>query len=217
MRKLLTATVLLAAPFLVVSSVTSAEPFAFGSIVSLDDMHAFGRRHIKLGTTRDVVRQVFVTQGDAKRYAHPDQGGVEKYVYDINLCRLYVWRWNISANYDAADSLTQLYVNGEPVHARGDRSVDLAGRSEAAGANQAIYKVDMPRPEADRGENSLAFLLFDTNTNSRSTNDEFIMGAGPSRADPRNLGRMHAYQVEWWRSIFAKEGSKVVDYSGQCP
>jgi hypothetical protein len=200
-----------------ISAAPLAAEFSFAAVVSLEEMHAFGRRSVKLGSPRDAVRQIFVSQGGAKRYSHPDQDGVEKYVYDINLCRLYVWRWNISANYDAGGRLTQLYVNGEPVHANGDPAIDVAARAKGGGSNQAIYRGAMPRPEADRGESSLAFILFDTDTRSRSTSDEFIMGAGPSRADPRNLGKLHTYEVEWWRSIFAKEGPKVVKYAGACP
>ncbi len=199
------------------SAAPLAAEFSFSAIVSLDEMHAFGRRHVKLGMSQDAVRQIFVGQGGAKRFSHPDQSGVEKYVYDINLCRLYVWRWNISANYDAGGLLTQLYVNGEPVHAGGDAAIDAVARAGNGGDNQAIYRGAMPRPEADRGESSLAFILFDTDTRSRSTSDEFIMGAGPSRADPRDLGSLHTYEVEWWRSIFAKEGPRVVDYAGDCP
>jgi hypothetical protein len=194
-----------------------AQEFSFADIVSLDDMHSFARRDVPLGTTRDAVRAIFVRQGGAERFAHPELPGVEKYVYDINLCRLYVWRWNISANFDAAGALTQIYVNGETVHSLGDPPIDTEERAREAEDRTSISLVTMPRPEADQGENVLSFILIDLDTESSRETDEFIMGAGPSRADPNNLGFLHAYSVEAWRSIFAEETPRIVDYRGVCP
>jgi hypothetical protein len=214
---LLTIRLIYLAIFLVLAAPVAAAPFSFSGYISLGDMQAFARKQAPLGSARDAVRQIFVSEGGAKRYAHPDQKGVEKYVYDVNLCRIYVWRWNLSANYNAAGKLTQLYVNGEPVHRRGDPLIDPMSRAKS-GVKQAILKGTLPRPQASRGERSLAFLMLDLDTGSSSTSDEFITGAGPTRADPANLGMMHAYgNVEYWRSIFAKEGPKVIEYSGKCP
>ncbi len=184
--------------------------------MSLEDMQTYLRSHAPLGSTRASVRAVLVDEGQARRFQHPERKGVEKYVYDINLCRIYIWRWNISANYDDAARLTQVYVNGEPVHSRGDPLLEVEMGKD--GRMKSILEVSMPRPEADRGESSLAFFVLDTDAGTREIGDEFIIGAGPSRADPSNLGTLHAYSnVERWRSIFSEEAPPIVPYSGTCP
>ena len=107
-------------------------------------------------------------------------------------------------------------MNGDPVHARGDSPATPESRS-VAGHEQAILKGSRPRPEASKGESQLAFLMYDVDTNSNRTSDEFIMGAGPSNADPHNLGKMHTYQAERWRSIFDDEKARsVVPFTGSC-
>lgn len=192
----------------------SAAEFQFQSVVSLDEMSIRLREAAALGTPRASIRDLFVEQGQAALYAHPERANVEKYVYDINLCQLYVWRWNISANYDGRGLLTQVFLNGEPVHGAGE-----PGRqpSKKANAKQAIRKAWRERPEASRGENMLAFTIYDIDVASNATDDEFIIGGGPTRADPRNLGTMHVYNAERWRSIFDAEPAKaVVPYAGNC-
>lgn len=194
-----------------------AADFSFHSVVSLDEMHASLQNAFPLGASRSDLAATLETAG-ARHYAHPDLEGVDKWVYDINLCRLYVWRWNISANFDPAGSLTQLFVNGEPLHAAGDEPRDAKAIAAGNGKKQAIYKGSLPRPEADRGESVLAFIMLDVDTGARKASDEFVMGAGPTRADPANLGRMHAYNTELWRSIFDGDRARsVTDYSGTCP
>ncbi|RYE08180.1 MAG: hypothetical protein EOP22_14600 [Hyphomicrobiales bacterium] len=213
---------LLAAILSIVALLAMAAPgraadFSFHTIKTLDAMAASLKRAFPLGSDRAALHATFDGAG-AKRYKHPDLAGVEKWVYDINLCKFYVWRWNISANFDAAGALTQLFVNGEPVHARGDKPRDVQAIAASNGKQQAIYHGSLPRPEASEGDNVLAFLMFDVDTNSRKASDEFVTGAGPSRADPANLGRMHAYTTELWRSIFDGDRARsIAAYAGECP
>ena len=196
---------------------SSAAAFSFRSIETLEAMRAELKRSFPLGAPRSALDTTFREAG-ARHYAHPDLAGVDKWVYDINLCSLYVWRWNISANFDAGAALTQIFVNGEPVHGRGDKLRDAATVAAGNGKKQAIYEGRLPRPEASKGESVLSFIMFDVDTGSRKASDEFITGAGPTRADPRNLGKLHAYTTELWRSIFDGDRAKsVVDYAGDCP
>jgi hypothetical protein len=208
---------LVAAAALALAVPAAAADFSFHAIVSLDAMQSTLKRTFSLGATEAAIDGTFRAAG-AKRYKHPDLPGVEKWVYDINLCRTYVWRWNISANFDTAGELTQIFVNGEPVHARGDKPRDASEIAASNGKPQAIYKGTLPRPEASLGENSLAFIMFDVDTTSNKASDQFVNGAGPTRADPIDLGSLHVYNTELWRSIFdGDRANSVVDFSGTCP
>ena len=104
-----------------VASAHGQSSFQFESVTTLDDMQRFMRSNFPLGADRASLRKSFIEQGKATLKTHPTQIGVEKYLYDINLCSYYVWRWNISADFDSSGKLLQAYVNGEPVHAAGDR------------------------------------------------------------------------------------------------
>ncbi len=201
-----------------ISSLSAADRFQFESFVTLDDMRAYLTRTFPLGSDRSDVRRHFVKQGNARMHAHPQRKNIEKYVYDINLCKIYVWRWNISANYTSAGKLTQIYLNGEPIHPSGDKLRDPKAVAKP-GAIQQILKVRKPRPEASKGEKVITFILYDLDKSIKQADDEFIAGAGPSRADPNNLGRMKAYAgLERWRTIFDSEPARaVVLYHGTCP
>ena len=99
------------------SPASSADPpksFQYEAFVDLDDMRHFLESQFPPGSARAGLRKSFVDDGKGTLVIHPTQAGVEKYVYDINLCRYYVWRWNISADYDASGHLLQSYLNGEP-------------------------------------------------------------------------------------------------------
>lgn len=196
----------------------TAETFRFEAYPSLDAMRAYVIDGLPLGTTRDVARQIFVNDGGAMLHQHPARASIEKYTYNINLCRLHVWRWNISANFDSAGKLTPAYINGEPAFPAGDpaRTPETVGYGSQ---NAAILQGTKPRPEADRGESSVSFLLLDIDRTSDNVDDGFVAGVGPSRADPANMGRAKAYtDVEHWRSIFDDEGNEpVAEYTGRCP
>jgi hypothetical protein len=196
-------------------SVATAADFRFESITGLEDMRGELERRVPLGTARESVRTAFVEQGGATLYVHPKRTTVEKYVYDINLCAIYVWRWNISANYDQEGRLTQIFLNGEPIHAAGEAARTPAKKPGAK--EERILKAWRSRPEASKGESRLAYLVYDLDSGSDDVDDEFVAGAGPSRADPNDLGIVYAYEVERWRSIFDDEpAAAVVPYGGEC-
>lgn len=193
-------------------------PFRFDTVVSLDDMRALIRREAKMGTPQDEIRRIFVAEGGATLIVHPTSSGTEKYVYDINLCQLYVWRWNISADYSADGALREIYVNGEPVF--DPATIDplmpkIADKPEKRGGG--VYMVQRPRPEASKGENSLGYVLIDADGDRSTTGDQILAGGGPTRADPKNPGTLHGYKVAPWRSIFDHDEIPIMPYGGACP
>ena len=181
-------------------------------------MQRFVRSNFPLGADRASLRKAFVEQGKATLKTHPTQIGVEKYLYDINLCSYYVWRWNISADYDSSGKLLQAYVNGEPVHAAGTPKKDSKIATIAQpGKTAGIFRTERLRPEASKGEKQLGAIVADADSNLRTIDDQILMGAGPTRADPANLGTMKAYEVEPWRSIFdIDDADRIVPYAGDC-
>jgi len=190
--------------------------FQFESIVSTDEMQKVIQENFPLGSSKASLRKQFVSEGSATLKLHPTQAGVEKYIYDINLCSYYIWRWNISADYDANDHLLQAYVNGEPVFASGKqkKNVDTFAKTGKA----AILKMQRPRPEAVKGEKELAFIMLDADGDPSTIDDQVLNGGGPTRADPFNMGFVHVYiNVEPWRSIFDFDAAeKIVNYQGDC-
>jgi hypothetical protein len=94
------------------------------------------------------------------------------------------------------------------------RFADLLARSGKA----SIYKKTRPRPEASEGETQLAYLLLDGDSDLSTTDDQVLTGAGPSRADPHDLGPVHHYvNIEPWRSIFDSDRAEhIVPYDGSC-
>lgn len=159
----------------------------------------------------DSLRNTFVEMGKATLKPHPTWSGVEKYIYDVNLCGYYVWRWNISADYDAGGRLLEAYVNADPVFNEHKPKIP-------EGKKAKIYKSARPRPEADKGESSLAYLLYDGDGNLATPDDQMVIGAGPSRADPVKPGKMTVYNgVEPWRSIFDDdEAAQIASFPGDC-
>ena len=163
------------------------------------------------------MRRTFVNDGKATLKLHPMQKGVEKYIYDINLCSYYIWRWNISADFDSDGHLVQAYLNGNPVLKDGRPKRDFRLKA-TPGKKQTIYKVQRPRPEATKGEKFLAFILYDLDSDLKTIDDQSLIGAGPSRANPINMGRMITYtEVEPWRSIFDFDhADRIAPYTGDC-
>lgn len=200
------------------STVASADStFTFESVVSLDEMSSLVKSKIPLGTSRANVQRVFVEEGRATLKVKAGGYGVEKYIYDIDLCHYYTWRWNISADYDANNLLRQAYVNGNIIFPNGNQKKDIPKVAED-GKKASIYRVQRPRPEAYKGESSLGFLLFDRDSDPKTTDDQALIGAGPSRADPMNMGKLVTYtDVDPWRSIFDFDAAdRVVPYQGDC-
>ncbi|WP_426194871.1 hypothetical protein [Massilia sp. DWR3-1-1] len=199
------------------TAAAAAPPFAFEAVTTLDEMASLIRARLPLGSASATVRRTFVEEGHASLKTRAGAPGIEKYLYDIDLCHYYVWRWNISADYDEQGRLLQAYVNGNIVFPNGAPKVIISKVAEA-GKKAAIYRAQRPRPEAYKGEKSLGFLLFDRDGDLASTDDQALMGAGPSRADPANMGTMVVYsEVDPWRSIFdADPAGRIHPYAGRC-
>ena len=196
------------------SSRKELDHFTFESLISLEEMEQFIRIELPLGTNRDAVRSTFVNAGRATLKIHPTQSGVEKYIYDINLCEYYIWRWNISADYDTAGGLLQAYVNAFPVFPDGKPPRDPR-QGIPPDQSAAIYEVPRPRPEARKGESSLKFLLFTNDPSHKIIDDQLFIGGGPTRADPLNMGTLKIAKGEPWRSIFDFDDTAfIAPYSG---
>jgi hypothetical protein len=191
--------------------------FAFESVTTLDEMSSLVRTTFPLGTSRSTLRHAFVDEGRATLKVKADDPGVEKYIYDIDLCHYYVWRWNISADYDASGKLRQAYVNGDIVFPGGTPKNAPSKVAEDA-TKASIVWAQRPRPEAYKGENSLGFLLYDRDGDQRTANDQSLIGAGPSRAHPSNMGKLTTYtDVDPWRSIFDFDAAdRIVPFNGDC-
>jgi hypothetical protein len=198
-------------------SAQSGIPFQFESLHTLDDMATYLREHFPLGSSRNDLRRAFVTEGHATLKASPNEAGVEKYIYDINLCGYYIWRWNVSTDYDSDGKLLQAYVNGNMVFPDGKPKKTVPKVAEE-GKKASIFRAQRPRPEASKGETSVGFILFDRDSDLRTTNDQAAIGAGPSRADPVNFGKLTTYtDVDPWRSIFDSDSAdRIVPYQGDC-
>ena len=200
----------IAAAVAVQSASVAAAPFRFEAEVSYDDMKAVIAQTFSTTSTRHQVRAIFVDQGGATSITHPRQTNVEKYIYDINLCGYYVWRWNISADYRQDGTLDQIYINGMP-QLGGAPAPDLPTKGP-------FYTITPPRPEAWKGEKELKAVVADRDGNPGTTDDmEILTGVGPTRADPLDMGRAVNEPGVVWRSIFDFDKAKfVAPYTGDC-
>lgn len=191
--------------------------FNFESVVSLEEMNSLIQSNFPLGTARTVVRRAFVEEGQATLKVLPGSLEIEKYLYDIDLCHYYIWRWNISADYDSSDQLRQAYINGNIVFPDGN-PLRIVPKEAEDGKKASIYRLQRPRPEAYEGETSLGFVLFDRDSDLATIEDQALIGFGPSRADPKYMGTMVDYsEVDPWRSIFDFDAAdRIVPYQGDC-
>lgn len=191
--------------------------FTFEAVQSLDEMAALIRARYPLDTPRGTVRTQLVEQGHATLKESGTEPGTEKYLYDINLCGYYVWRWNISADYDTEGRLRQAYVNGNLVFADGTPK-RASPKQRIAQGRSSISRLMRQRPEASKGESVLSAMVLDLDGNAATTGDQYLMGAGPSNPDPLNMGKMLVYmEVDPWRSIFdADAAERIVGYQGDC-
>ncbi len=196
----------------------AASRFQFETVVSLNDMQHMIQSTFALGSDRQTLRETFVTEGRGTLVANRSHPDTEKYMYDINLCSYYVWRWNISADYDPQGRLQQAYVNGEPVFSTG---IQKRSAQDLPAGHQRIVKGTRLRPEASKGESSLSFVALEADDPSHLSTQwigDLVIGGGPTRADPVNMGTVHAYaSVDLWRSIFDPEAADAIhDYQGGC-
>lgn len=194
-----------------------AQSFEFEKISDLSAMTSYIQSNLPLGTSRENMQKTFVQEGGATLIAHPQNSLLEKYIYDINLCSWYVWRWNISALYDQSGKLQQAYMNGEHVFAAGPQIKSFAKKENKDG-KMSITKVMTPRPAASKGESQLASIVYDEDGDLKTLEDQELMGAGPSRVDPLNMGKMHVYKINSiWGSIFDHDKAKsIASYQGNC-
>ncbi len=192
-----------------------AADFRFEDIKTLDDMRVYIERNYPLGSSREDVRTAFVSQGHAKAFVRASDSKTEKYLYDINLCDQYIWRWNISADYDGSGHLLQVYINGRRVFMSGKPAPTLDYED---GAHTAVIEAMRSRPEAVHGENRMPYTAFDRDGNPRTIDDQFVTGYGHAAADPKRLDESAMYkEVELWRSIFDRdEVDAIVPYDGVC-
>jgi len=190
--------------------------FRFEAFLTLDDMRTYLKSHDPVGSSRTRMRQMLIEEAHGTLFVHPTNPHIEKYVYDINLCDYYIWRWNISADFDDGGRLLQTYVNGEPLF--GSDSANKKAADLAKTGKASIFKISRPRPQAFKGESKLAYLLLDGDGDLKSTDDQVLTGPGPSRADPYDLGKIHSYaNVDPWRSIFdSDEVAHIAPYTGNC-
>jgi hypothetical protein len=189
--------------------------FRFHSVDSIEAMHALIRAELPPGSARERARAMFVAAGGGTLFAHPVRRDVEKYVYDIDLCGYYVWRWNVSADFDGRGRARQMYVNGEPVFKDGPS--DRFDPSAKPGKKQSILRMSRARPQAAKGEASLAYILYDLDSDLGTITDQQLLGGGPSRPHLPDMGKMRVYKVDPWRSIFdADEVPVIAAYSGDC-
>ena len=206
--------VILCLGLLMAGTAARAADFRFEDIKTLDDMRVFIERNYPLGSSRADVRAAFVTQGHAKGFVRTSDRRTEKYLYDINLCDLYIWRWNISADYDDGGHLLQAYVNGRRVFMSGKPAPQLDYED---GAHTAVIEAMRSRPEAVHGESRMPYTAFDRDGNPRTTDDQFVTGYGHAAADPKRLDESSMYkEVELWRSIFDRDEAPIVPYDGFC-
>lgn len=201
-----------------ISTDPGAMPFDFMDIKTLGEMEAFLKEKFPIGTNRSALHKVFVEDGKATLLAHPRYAGVEKYLYDINLCYYYIFRWNISADYDKAGKLERLYLNGNEIYGAQDPIIATALKDKVDSyVKQRIIKVQRPRHEAYKGEKSIAGLIYDRDGDLGTADDQKAITAGPSRADPMDMGEQVMYHdVLPWRSILDHDNALYVGKTKHC-
>jgi|GEM_PF-1827974 len=201
-----------------ISTDPGAMPFDFMDVKTLDEMEAFLKAKFPPGTDRSALRRIFVEEGKATLFPHPRYPGVEKYIYDVNLCYYYIFRWNISADYGKDQKLERLYLNGREIYGAQDPIIATALTDKVnTYVKQRIIKVKRPRPEAYKGETSIAGLIYDRDGDLGTGDDQKAMTAGPSRADPMDMGQEVIYSdVLPWRSILDHDNALVVGKTKHC-
>ncbi len=202
---------LILAALLLPQPAMAAPAFSFESVIAYNDMRNWVGSRFQLGSDRDDLRKVFVEEGKATQVSRPGRDGSEKYIYDINLCGFYIFRWNISADYDDGGKLLQAYVNGLPVFMAGKAKLEPAG----LGGKTVYDSASRERPHVKKGKKRVTFTRLDVDGDIETLDDQFATGHGPSRADPFFLDANVSYNnVEVWRSIYdADDTGTIADYT----
>lgn len=189
--------------------------FSFDDIQNVPQMEQYIRDRVGLGTPKEEVERIFVLQGRATPRKHPRIPGLVKYLYDINLCQYYVFRWNISVDYDSKDKVVQVHLNGTPVFPEG---LMRPAPAVAPGTKAKIIRATRDWPQAKKGAKQLNYMLFDADGNTDTVDDQTITGLGASRVDPANFGEGIRYSdIPLWRSIYDDDLSNDIgEYKGSC-
>lgn len=193
----------------------AAERFSFHAIRTVPQMEQYIIDNLPLGSTRDQVQRIFVLQGRATLKNHPTQKNTEKYLFDINLCEYYVFRWNISADYDDKGTLIQAYINGIPVFAEGYKA---ARPQPKDGEKSKIIRATRDWPQAKKGGRQLQYMLYDADGDEKTVDDQRIVGLGATRVDPADFGEgIRFNDIELWRSIYDEDlSNEIADYQYSC-
>ena len=206
----------LALSLLLASPAAASERFRYDNIQTLEAMQKYIRKNFPVGSPREAVQKAFVLQGHGSLRHHPSKKGTEKYLYDINLCKYYVWRWNIAADYDAEGKLQQAYVNGLAVFDGAPKWKPLEIGTRAG--KTSLSRMSRDWPQATKGAKQVYFMLLDLDGNYNTVDDQSLRGSGPSRADPADFGGLVSYnEVDPWRSVFDDDlADDIYDYKGDC-
>ena len=102
-------------------SARAAEPFDFQNYKDPLELAAYLRQTLPVGTSKESAERTLVTEGQATAYPMPFDPQTIVYLYDVNLCDKYVWRWNVNAKYDATGILEDLYLYDQNIHDPGKK------------------------------------------------------------------------------------------------
>jgi hypothetical protein len=177
------------------------------------DMEVFLVSRFPVGSPQQTIEAALVKEMGATAFSHPHFPRIRKYVYDINLCQMYIYRWNISADYDAQGRLVQMYLNGRPVH---QGAPDFKIADTYKNEHAMIQHQRKERPEASMGEYVLHYVALDRDGDVNTLYDQRIMGAVATRANPYDMGKLRSYEVDGWRSIFDSSTVPINNFNGDC-
>lgn len=190
-----------------------AASFRFENYPSLDAMREFIIAKFPPGTKRDAMRKAFVTEGKATIITHPARKLTEKYIYDIDLCGAFMWRWNISADFGEDGKLAQAYINGKPVHMAGEDDPLVARREFGKWRKSEARKVTRYGDKAAE----ISYFLQDTDGDLATPEDQAVSGPGFRAADPALLYEPYYYKdVFPWRSVFDMDSATFIAEHPDC-
>ena len=193
----------------------AAEPFTFEAHPDIADIQAYIQNNLPVGTSRSVVRSIFVDQGGATVIFRPGIKSSEKYLYDIDMCHYYLFHWNISMDYDSKDNLRQAYIQGEPVFLDQPNDGDSHHTDPAIKVN--ILELVRARPQAYKGDNYIYAQVIDWNPADAGDYDKDVFVGGPTRASFPDAGHVHVYRSKLWRLIVDESSAaKTVEYQADC-